>query len=428
MPCGGEDLRVEVPDRNVLAFLLPTDVPALADVDGAVRAALAHPEGSTRLSDLAASATTVALLLDSWKRPTKHYMILPAVLDELRRAGIKDDNVKLVFGNGVHRHATRQELEGKLGEFIERFEIVQHNRTSPTAFVGITKKAANPVWINAEAAKADLKVAVGNIGFNILAGYSGGGKMICPGIASFETINLNHRLDLSPAAMSGEIEQNPVRIDLEEMARLAGLDFIVNVVHNRHGQIVHVVAGDPIDAHRAGVGMAAHTYRKPIPERADIYLASANPRYTTGGAPIDDLPWAVLMADRAVRPGGTMILAHKSPWPEHPYVHAKCPFFKECEHAFMSARPDPEQVLLDICRGEIPGWISCVYMVSKIMTEKDVLVVNPHFTEEGLRGSGWQYQKSVEAALDEAFAKHGRDAKVIVAPFGGRMTLAIPEA
>lgn len=428
MPCGGEDLKIEVPDRNVMAVLLPTDVPPLTDVDGAVRAALAHPVGSPRLSDLAKPASRVALLLDCWKRPTRHYLILPAVIDELHAAGVKDENIKFILAAGVHRNATREETEAKLGDFANRYEVVHHNRESPCAFVGITSKTANPVWINEEAVKADLRVAVGNIGFNILAGYSGGGKMICPGVASYETINLNHRLDLSPASSSGEIEHNPVRTDLEEMARLAGLNFIVNVVHNRLGQIVHVVAGDLIGAHRSGIEVAAHTYRKPIPERADIYLASANPRYTKGGAPVDDLPWAVLMADRAVRPGGTMIFAHNSPCPEHPYVHDKCPYFKECEHAFMSARPDPEQVLLEVCRGEIPGWISCIYKVSKIMTEKDVMVVNPHFTERGLKGSGWLYQKSLESALGEAFAKHGRDAKVVVAPFSGRMTLAIPEA
>ena len=428
MPCGGTDLKVEIPDRNVMAVLLPTDVPALADVDGAVRAALARPMGTPRLSELAKPSSRVALLLDCWKRPTRHFMILPAVLDELHAAGVKDENIKFVFAAGVHRNATRAEEEAKLGEFAGKYEVVHHNRNSPCTFVGITRKTANPVWINSEAAKADLRVAIGNIGFNILAGYSGGGKMICPGISSYETINLNHRLDLSPASMSGAIEENPVRGDLEEMARLAGLDFIVNVVHNRNGQVVHVVAGDPINAHRSGVEIAAHTYRKPIPERAHIYLASANPRYTVGGAPVDDLPWAVLMADRAVRPGGTMILAHHSPWPEHPFVHANCRYFGECERAFMSARPDPEQVLLEVCRGELPGWISCIYKVSKIMTEKEVMVVNPHFTEEGLRGSGWRYQKSIESALEAAFAKHGKDAKVLVAPFGGRMTLAIPEA
>ena len=145
MPCGGTDLKVEIPDRNVMAVLLPTDVPALADVDGAVRAALARPMGTPRLSELAKPSSRVALLLDCWKRPTRHFMILPAVLDELHAAGVKDENIKFVFAAGVHRNATRAEEEAKLGEFAGKYEVVHHNRNSPCTFVGITRKTANPV-------------------------------------------------------------------------------------------------------------------------------------------------------------------------------------------------------------------------------------------------------------------------------------------
>lgn len=426
LPCGGEDIKVNVPDKNIIAFLEPSIVPGLDDVDAAIRKALENPIGSKRLSEIAKPSSKVALLLDSWKRPTKHRLFLPAVVDELKKAGVKESNIKMISANGMHRNATREEREKKVGkEWLERLPYVEHNRSSAVKFVGVTRRAANPTWVNAEVMEADVKVAIGNIGFNILPGYSGGAKMICPGLASVDTINYNHRLDLSSETRSGSIDPNPCRIDLEEMGYLAGLDFIVNAIHNRDGQVVSVVAGHFIDAHRAGAKICASIYMKEVPSKADILVASANPRYTLGGAPIDDLPWAAMMTDKVVRPGGTMIFSHLSPVPEHPIVHANCPYADECESLFLACRPDPEQVLLDICRCKLPGWFSLVYVVSRIMTEKDIVVVNPHFNEQVLAGSGWKLALSMQEALDSALSRYGSDAKVIVAPYGGRMIFPV---
>ena len=423
LPCGGENLKVNIPDKNVLAFLEPSVVPGLEDVDGGIRKALENPIGSKKLSEIAKPSSKVALLLDSWKRPTKHWMFLPAVVDELKKAGVKDQNIKMISATGMHRDSTKEEREKKVGkEWLERFTYVEHNRTSPVKFVGVTRRAANPTWINADVMEADVKVAIGNIGFNILSGYSGGAKMICPGLASVDTINYNHRLDLSSETRSGSIEPNPCRMDLEEMGGLAGLDFVVNAIHNREGQVVAVMAGHFIDAHREGAEMCASIYMKEVPDTCDILVASANPRYTIGGAPIDDLPWATMMTERVVRPGGTMIFSHLSPDPKHPIVHTNCPYADGCEELFLACRPDPEQVLLDICRLKIPGWFSLVYVISRIMAEKDIVVVNPHFDEKILSGTGWKWAPSMQEAVDSAFARYGPDAKVIVAPYGGRMT------
>lgn len=423
MPCGGQEIKIRIPDKNVLSFLEPTVAPGIKDVNSAIRKALENPIGSKRLSEIAKPSSKVALLLDSWKRPTRHWMFLPAVVDELKKAGVRDENIKMISANGMHRNSTKEEREKKVGkEWLERFKYVEHNRSSQVKFVGITRRAANPVWINADVIEADVKIAIGNIGFNILPGYSGGAKMICPGLASVDTINYNHRLDLSSETRSGSIDPNPCRIDLEEMGYLAGLDFIVNAIHSRDGEVVAVVAGHFIDAHRAGAKICASIYMKEVPGKADILVASANPRYTIGGAPIDDLPWAAMMTEKVVRPGGTMIFSHLSPDPKHPIVHTNCPYADDCESLFLACRPDPEQVLIDICRCKIPGWFSLVYAVSRIMTEKDIVVVNPHFNKRILAGSGWKWAPSMQEAIDSALAKYGPDAKVIVAPYGGRMT------
>jgi len=168
MPCGGRDIKIKIPDKNVLAFLEPTVVPGLKDVNGAIKKALENPIGSKRISEMAKPSSKVALLLDSWKRPTRHWMFLPAVVDELKKAGVRDENIQMVSANGMHRNSTKEEREKKVGkEWLERFKYVEHNRSSQVKFVGITKRAANPVWINADVIEADVKIAIGNIGFNI---------------------------------------------------------------------------------------------------------------------------------------------------------------------------------------------------------------------------------------------------------------------
>lgn len=155
-------------------------------------------------------------------------------------------------------------------------------------------------------AEADLRICTGNIEFHYFAGYSGGAKAIMPGVSTPAAIQANHRLMVREDACAGNLEDNPLRRDIEEAGRICGIDYIVNVVLDEHKHIVYAVAGDAVQAHRKGCQYLDKMYRKPIPARADIVIVSQ------GGAPKDanlyQTQKALDNAKHAVKTGGTIIL------------------------------------------------------------------------------------------------------------------------
>ena len=117
-----------------------------------------------------------------------------------------------------------------------------------------------------------------------------------------------------------------------------------------------------------------------------------------------------------------MILTQKVDWPEHPPLHRGCQWWAECDDSFRKTRPDTNAVLLDIHQGRLPAWVGATvgFQVAKIMTEKEIVLVNESLREEHVKGSGWKISRSLDEALRQAFDKHGRDAKVVIVPNPGR--------
>jgi len=239
-------------------------------------------------------------------------MLMP-VLAELGEAGVKDENITLIFACGTHRAVKPEEAQELLGkEGLKRLKIISHDcKAQDLVYVGTTKSHGNRILLNRAFAEANVKVLLGDVCFHYYAGYGGGRKSVLPGVSGAETIQHNHAMMLNASAKTGVLEDNPVHKDMMEAARLAKVDFIVNIVENSKGEIVKAYAGDLEQAFLEAVKLVDEMYRVRIDRRSDIIVVSA------GGHPGDiDLYQAYKALDNsldAVKRGGVIILVAECP-------------------------------------------------------------------------------------------------------------------
>ncbi|MBQ9392684.1 MAG: nickel-dependent lactate racemase [Oscillospiraceae bacterium] len=402
---------VEVPEKNLLAVLTANPMAHERRGEEAVRWALDHPIGSRPLHALARPGQKVAIITSDVSRPLPSYEVLPAVLDELYRAGVAKEDVTVVLALGSHRRHTEDERRRLVGERCWNEVRVEDSDPADCVRMGITSRGT-PVDITRTVAQADLRICLGNIEFHYFAGYSGGAKALMPGVSTPEAIQCNHRMMVSPDACAGKLEGNPIRADIEEAERLCPVGFIVNAVLDEHKRIVYAVAGDVTQAHRAGCRYLDQMYRKPIPRRADIVLVSQ------GGAPKDanlyQTQKALENAKYAVKEGGTVIVIGACP---EGLGSAK---FEEWLTRSPSARHMVERIGRDF---ELGGHKAAA--IGMVLEHARIDLVS-EMPDDFVRSIFLYPQPSAQAAFDEAMARYGENASVIAMPFGGA-TLPVVE-
>jgi nickel-dependent lactate racemase len=312
LPYGKSDVCVRVPARNLLGSIEPKQVSGAADVKVEVERALSEPIGTKRLSEIAQPEHKVAIVVDDFTRSTPSQAMLLPVLAELNSAGVKDENVTVIFGCGTHRAVTPEEAKRILGsEVLDRVKTVSHDCNAQNlVFVGKTKHGTT-VRVNRVFAQADVKVLLGDVNLHYYAGYGGGRKSVMPAISCKDTISHNHAMLLHANARTGVLEGNPVHEDMTEAARLAKVDFILNVVTNSKGEIVKAFAGDLEQAFLEATKLVDEMYRVTVDRRADIVVVSP------GGYPADiNLYQAYKALDNAlevIKRGGTIIMVAECP-------------------------------------------------------------------------------------------------------------------
>lgn len=297
--------QVEIPDHCVQQVLLPNDVKRELTGEDEVRRALANPVGTPALKEIVKAGETVAIVTSDITRPMPTYKVMPALLDELYEAGIRPEDITLVFALGSHRPHTEAEMRKLAGERAFSEIRCVDSDAADCVHLGVTT-AGTPVDITRTVAEADRRICLGNIEYHYFAGYSGGAKAIMPGVSTREAIQSNHSMMVREEACAGNLDTNPLRKDIEEAAAICGVDFIVNVVLDEHKEIIRAVAGDVTAAHREGCAFLDALYQKKIEKRADIVIVSQ------GGAPKDlnlyQTQKALDNAKHAVRDGGIVIL------------------------------------------------------------------------------------------------------------------------
>ena len=396
--------EADVPERNLLGVLHANEVPLELTGEAEVRRALEAPIGSPRLRELVHPGETVAIVTSDITRPMPTYKVMPALLDELYAAGVRREDITLVFALGSHRRHTPQEQQKLAGE--RAWNEIRCVDSDPDDCVHLgTTKAGTPVDITRAVAQADRRICLGNIEYHYFAGYSGGAKAIMPGVSTRSAIQANHSMMVRPEACAGALETNPLRMDIEEAGAICGIDFIVNVVLSEHKEIIRAVAGDPVAAHRAGCRFLDRIYRKELPQAADIVLVSQ------GGAPKDlnlyQTQKALDNARHAVKQGGIIVLIGS----------CKEGLGEKVFEQWMTKSPSPDAMIERIGRDfQLGGHKAAA--IAMTLKKADIYLVSD-LEDDFVRSIFLTPQPDVQTALDRAFAVLGPDATVLAMPFGG---------
>ena len=304
---GRHGTTVEVPDdAEVIA---PLDEPGLDDEAASIVAALRHPLSGGALGDLTVGAERVAVVFPDLTRPMPNRTVLPPLLAELARCGVPDDRITLLCATGTHRQATAAEMEELVGpEIVARYTIVDHDGSSE-AHVAVGDVDGVPVLLQREYVEADLRIVTGFVEPHFFAGFSGGPKAVCPGLAATTTILEAHhpRRIADGRATFVTREGNPVHDFVRAAVALAPPHLSVDVAINRARQVTAVFAGPLPAAHDAACAHVQATAVCAVEAPFDLVVS------TNGGHPLDrNLYQAVkgmAAAERIVRSGGTIVVA-----------------------------------------------------------------------------------------------------------------------
>ena len=264
---GDEELTLNFPTGWEVKVLGPKDAPSLSDAQ--IEKAFAEPIGTDRISELAKGKRSAAIIVDDLSRPTPAARVIPFLLRELAAAGVPKSEIRFVAGVGAHRPLRDEDITKKVGaDIAAEYEVTNHNFMSGDLRAFGNLDNGMPIYLNRVVADADFKICLGGIYPHSSVGFSGGAKLIVPGISGFTTMFYFHTFPpgRGPAIIEGESDE-PDRRDCAELtAGVLGLDAIVNVVLNSHREICGLFVGDFIKAHRKGAHFAMDTYSTEIPE------------------------------------------------------------------------------------------------------------------------------------------------------------------
>ena len=390
-------------DRNLLLEMKAYEPEGEVDEVEEIRRALREPIGKPTLPELLMPGESVCIITSDITRPCPSARILPPLIEELEAAGIRPEDITVVFALGSHRRHTEEERRLVGPDVYARVHTVDSD-PEDTVYLGTTSYGT-PVNITSIVAQADRRICVGNIEYHYFAGYSGGGKAIMPGVSDRAAIQANHSRMIRPDARAGAINDNPLRLDIEEAADICGCDFILNVVLNEEKQIVKAVAGDHRTAHRVGCAFLDQLYKIKIPCLADLVIA------TPGGLPKDinlyQTQKALDNARQAVRPGGIIILAGQCAegFGEHVF-----------EEWLLEATKPAD--LLERVRKEFRLGGHKAVAIAMVLAKAEVYFVSDMPAELAAETFMQPFQ-DLELAVETALRKLGPDARVIVMPHAG---------
>lgn len=398
---------MRVPTQNFLGLIEPKEKPGVLDARAEIERALKEPVGSKKLSEIVKPEHKVAIVVDDATRPAPSHLMIPPILDELNMAGVKNENITIIFGCGTHKAVKNEETVRLLDEAVlNRVKAISHDcKAEDLVYVGTTQKHGTKVYLNRIFAEADVKILTGDVCFHYYAGYGGGRKSVLPAVSGEETIKHNHAMLLHPNAKTGVLEGNPIHEDMVEAAKLAKVDFILNVVTNSKGEVVKAFAGDLEQAFYEGVKVVDEMYRIPVDRKADIVVVSP------GGYPADiNLFQAYKSVDSAlevVKRGGVIVLLA-----ECSQGHGNQVFYD-----WMVKFSDIKAVEREIKRNFVLGGHKAYYLLKALQNHQIILVsLMPDYY--GTNIFKLKTARAVNDALNEAFKVAGKNAKVWAMPYG----------
>ncbi len=411
---------MKLPPDWSLTTVEPNPAAPLGDLPSAVEAALAQPQQSRCLADLATPQARVCVVFTDATRACPDHVLVPAVLRELESAGVPDNHITLLCATGVHRPSTPEEKRVKLGQaVVDRYRVIDHDAARtlplgdrPQASQAAQDKLRRTVQVNSALLHTDLIIATGVVEPHQYAGYSGGGKTVAIGCGSEETIGRTHGpqfLD-RPGVRLGQIDGNPFQQFVRDAARAIGLKFVVNVVLDGAGQAIAVQAGDPIAVHEALVSIARSVYEVAVPYPYDVVIAQVDPPkdvnlYQASRA----ATYVGLSAIPPLRAGGVIIVAARCPEGAGQGVG---------ERRFLQAltRPvDLEQLLNDFRVAGCHAGEQRAFMLAQVLLQHEVIVAGS-VCPDVVRACRLIVADSIDEAIDRARPIVGAQANVLYLP------------
>jgi nickel-dependent lactate racemase len=408
---GRTGLDVNLPEEHLVGPLAIRPAQPLVDPEGALAQALAQPVGTPPLAQLARGRANACILVCDITRPVPNRLLLPPLLQILQEQGLKKEDILILIATGLHRPNEGEELDELLGPDIARHYRVENHHGKVKEehdFLGTTPRGV-PVWLDSRYVRADLKITTGLIEPHLMAGYSGGRKVICPGIAGLETVKVWHGPQFleDPRADCGILEGNPVHEENTRIAQMAGCDFIVNVCIDGERRITWVGAGEMIEAWLEGVRFVEEVVRVPVAEPMDVVVTSCAgyPLDTTWYQAVKGLTGALPI----VKQGGTIILAASLSEglgsPEFQQVLAENPDLQ----AFKERILGKDYFVMDQWQLE---------ELAKVVERCKVKVVSAGLAPDVLKRCHVEPAASVETAVADSLQEYGPGAKIAVIPKG----------
>ncbi len=408
---GRNGLECELPDDRVVKCLSYRPSEPLADPQAAIAERLLHPAGAPPLVELARGRRDACVLICDVTRPVPNRIVLPPILSTLESAGIRREEILILIATGLHRPNVDEELAEMVGPaIIENYRVENHHgrELSEHTHLGESPRGV-PAWIDTRYVEADLKITTGLIEPHFMAGFSGGRKLICPGIAAWETIRAWHTPEFleHPNARCGRLDDNPVHEESTRIARMAGCDFIVNVVIDAKRRILAAAAGEMEAAFDEGVAFARGPYTDTVPEPVDIVVTSS------AGYPLDTTFYqsvkGMVGALPIVKPGGTIILA----------AGMSEGIGSDDFRRLFDENPSAESFMQRILTTDyfVPDQWQLEEQ-AKVLRHAKVKVVTDGLPPATLRRLFVEPAESVETAVAEALSEYGLDATIAVIPEG----------
>lgn len=370
---GKEKLYFDLPENAeivevALSHHEPSEAPEVI-----INTALENPIGAFKIEDIVKKGHKICIISDDITRPTPVGLILDALMPRLLKAGISEEDIFILIALGSHRKMTDEELSAKLGNYALSIKVVQSQFSSDDASIRIgTSTKGNPVLVQKSAMEADIRIGIGNIVPHNTLGWSGGAKIVFPGIADESSVAEFHmQAALHEEALFGTVE-NPVRHEVESWAKEMGLTFIINTVLSRECKLIDCVAGDYVKAHREGVKKAEKIYGVPIKEKFDIVIADMEPYSFDFWQGTKALNASVKM----VKEGGTVIMSG-------PCEEGVGPHPEYLDFMGMRGLKSPDE-----SAEEDPLAVSVGFMIGKQMKHFDTMMYTEGLTEDELKRAG----------------------------------------
>ena len=405
---GRTGLTITLEHENV-DVVEPVDLPGVSESLAALRDGLRAPVGTRPLAELAEANDTVAIVFCDITRPAPNHLMLPAILAELPH--VPRENFVLINATGMHRPNTKAELCTMLGEdIVANYRIVNHDAkdASQLRYLGETS-SGGPVWVNRHYLDASVKILTGFIEPHFFAGFSGGAKLILPGIAGADSVMHNHNAAMigHPGATWGHLMDNPIHREQREAAALCPPDLSLNVTINKRKEITGVFAGEMIRAHEAGCEFARRSVMRPVAEPYDIVIT------TNSGYPLDlNLYQAVKgmsAAYQVVRQGGAIVIAAEC---SEGIGHAH---FED----LLRERETPA-ALLELINS--PGFSRFdqweAQILAQVLLKAEVHLYAENLSDRAIQDAHLTPCRSVEQTVAGLLEKYGPEARICVLPMG----------